>query len=167
MPWKQCMIYVEFAPWQPVSWHSRVYPNLWSTGGWEQLHRGWGRQNKKQCLSRPWKTLLDSMGAKTMGTGLHPQGLKEIQVGLPWSGNMHSTRLQPCTQGFGLTSVETNSELAQLRLWAWVFSHMHMSGFPKAFPALTFTTSFQKGVSVSVCVLLHIWFPRHLEVRGL
>lgn len=77
----------------------------------------WGRQNKKQCLSRAWKTLLDSMGAKTMGTGLHPQGLKEIQVGLPWSGNMNSTRLQLCTQGSGLTSVETSSELAQLRLW--------------------------------------------------
>lgn len=47
-----------------------------------------------------------------MGTGLHPQGLKEIQVGLPWSGNMNSTRLQPCTQGSGLTS-SGNSETEQ------------------------------------------------------
>lgn len=52
--------------------------NLRSVGSWEQLHRGWGRQNQKQRLKPAWKTFLDSVCAKTIGTGLYPQGLKEI-----------------------------------------------------------------------------------------
>lgn len=49
-----------------------------------------------------------------MGTGPYPQGLKEIQIGLPCSGNMTSTRLQPGHQGFGLTSVETSSVVSRV-----------------------------------------------------
>lgn len=34
---------------------------LWSSGGWEQSHRGWGRQNRNQCWNRAWKTFVDSV----------------------------------------------------------------------------------------------------------
>lgn len=73
-----------------------------------------------------------------MGTGLYPQGLKEIQTGLPCSGNMNSTRLQPGSQGPGLTSMETSNAISWVTALGLSFLTCDMSRFLRAFLALTF-----------------------------
>ena len=67
-----------------------------------------------------------------MGTGLYPQGLKEIQTGLPRSGNMNSTRLQMGSQGSGLTSMETSNAISRVTGLGLSFLTCNRSRFLKA-----------------------------------
>lgn len=82
--------------------HTQI-SGLWDTGSsYTEGGVGEGKAVFKLCL----ENILDSVEAKTMGTGLYPQGLKEIQIGLPRSGSTHGTRLQPDKQGSGLSCVK-------------------------------------------------------------
>lgn len=73
-----------------------------------------------------------------MGTGLYPQGLKEIQMGLPCSGNMNSTRRQAGSQGSGLTSTETSNAISWVTAPGLSFLRGNMRRLLKGFLALTF-----------------------------
>lgn len=98
-----------------------------------------------------------------MGTGLYPQGLKEIQIGLPCRGNMNSTRRQAGSQGSGLTSTETSNAISWVTALGLSCPTGNMRRLLKGFLALIFhdTKSSYKGLSY-VRVLFRVWFARAL-----